>query len=93
MYKYCIEHHLSVMYQQQIIEYYDDNNKRHFYHPDFMINGKLYEVKGDHLLRDGKLYNPYLNEYSYCKQKCLDDNDVIIISSKEIKDLDKLFNT
>lgn len=92
LYKFCKENNMDVIYQPYTIDYYDDDNKRHVYHPDFMINGKLYEVKGNHLLKDGKLYNPFSGSYDVYKQKCMENNDVTIISYKEIKNLKTFFN-
>lgn len=91
LYKFCKENNMSIIYQPCTINYYDGNNKHHVYHPDFMIDGRLYEVKGDHLLRDGKLYNPFSDTFDVYKQKCMDDNNVTIISLEEIKNLKEFF--
>ena len=92
LYKFCKENNMNIIYQPCTIDYYDENNKHHVYHPDFMINDRLYEVKGDHLLKDGKLYNPFSGTFDVYKQKCIDDNNVTVISSKEIKNLKEFFN-
>ena len=91
LYKFCKEHCMNIVYQPCTIDYYDSNNKHHVYHPDFMINDKLYEVKGNHLLKDGKLYNPFSKTFDVDKQKCIDDNNITIISFKEIKNLNEFF--
>ena len=47
VYVFCnIEHDLGIIYQPQIIFKYEYDGKKYDYHPDFMLNGKLYEVKG-----------------------------------------------
>lgn len=39
---------------------YTFNNKVHHYFPDFIINGELIEIKGDHFFKeDGTMCNPY----------------------------------
>ena len=92
LYKFCKENNMNVIYQPCTIDYYDDNNKHHVYHPDFAIDGRLYEVKGNHLLKDGRLYNPFSDTFDVYKQRCMDDNNVTIISFKEIKNLKEFFN-
>lgn len=65
------------------------NNETHYYFPDFKINDKLYEIKGDHYLKDGMLVNPFTNsieikELNEAKTKCMLDNSVSIINIKPI---------
>ena len=51
VYAYCREHALSVQYHPNIKFKYSYGEKIHYYFPDFIIEGKLYEVKGDHFFR------------------------------------------
>ena len=51
VYVYCREHALSVKYHPNIKFKYSYGEKIHWYFPDFLIDGKLYEVKGDHFFR------------------------------------------
>ena len=44
---YCIDHNIPIIREPVRFEYYDINNKRHYYIPDFSISGKLVELKGD----------------------------------------------
>ena len=44
---YCIDHNIPIIREPVIFRYYDINNKRHYYIPDFSISGKLVELKGD----------------------------------------------
>jgi len=64
VYKFCEAHELQFKYQPFSISYSDSTGKLHKYYPDFEINGKLYEVKGDHLLKDNKLYFPYRSRFN-----------------------------
>lgn len=48
VYKYCMENNIPFEYQPSISFEYVYNNKIYIYQPDFLINGKLYEIKGDH---------------------------------------------
>ena len=65
-------------------EYYKDN-KKHYYFPDFEIDDKIFEIKGSHLLKEGKLINPYTKSPDDEKLQCMIDNNVIIIDSEGIK--------
>ena len=62
---------------------YSYNNERHTYYPDFRINDKLVEIKGDHLLKQLQTDKDCLESAKY---KCMCDNNVEIWSKKEIQD-------
>jgi hypothetical protein len=73
----------------------------HKYFPDFEINGKLCEVKGDHLLKDNKLYFPYrtglsetelsvIDDVYAAKDACMKENNVIVIRSSELSNLNNI---
>ena len=84
VYKYCKENNISCEYQPDIIFEYEYNDKKHYYHPDFLINGKLYEVKGDHFFDGDKMICPYnRNDYMdglfEAKHQCMLKNGVIIL--------------
>lgn len=52
VYVFCnIEHDLGIIYQPQIIFKYEYDGKKYDYHPDFMLNGKIYEVKGEQFFK------------------------------------------
>lgn len=50
VYDFLKEHKIDFEYQCKPIQYEYDG-KIHYYHPDFKVNNKLYEVKGDHFFR------------------------------------------
>ena len=70
------------------------------YIPDFEIEGKLYEVKGQHLWKDGSLLHIYSKNDPYpyevkeeilkAKSQCMRDNRVVVILTNELDKLDKL---
>ena len=68
---------------------YKYNSKICYYFPDFLYNDKLIEIKGDYLLdENGCLFNFYKgcpDEKIIVKQKCIDDNNVIIWSYNDVK--------
>jgi hypothetical protein len=53
-----------------------------------LIEGKLVEVKGDYFFENDKLINPYNRSLDYiaeAKQKCMEENNVIILKWQNIK--------
>lgn len=72
------------------------HGKTYEYFPDFEVDGKLYEIKGDHFFKnDGTLCNPYnhkLDERFEAKHQCGLRNGVIFLRGKDIIPMKKLFN-
>lgn len=94
LYKYCKMNNIHCVYQPNIIFEYTYNNRTHTYQPDFLINGKLYEVKGNHFFDKDKMINPYdrnMDDLFESKHQCMILNNVIILREDEIKNLDKVF--
>ena len=86
LYIYAIDHNEDIVREPVTLEYYVDN-ELHYYVPDFSYKGQLIEIKGDHLIKDGKLNNVY-KKSSYkdvAKQRCLDDNNVKIFQRQDIQ--------
>ena len=73
--------------------YYDENNKKCIYIPDFQLednrfedNYRLIEIKGDNLInKDGYLIDPKTKQICYAKTKCMWDNNVYLMSREECK--------
>lgn len=71
----------NVIYTPNCNFQYDDSNGRHHsYFPDFMLNGKLVEIKGNHFVgKDGSFVNPYdhSQDSTYeAKRQCMIENGV-----------------
>ena len=57
---YCIDHNIPIIRDPCMFEYKDFENNFHKYIPDFSINGKLVEIKGNHYFKeDGTMHRPY----------------------------------
>lgn len=81
---YHIENNIHIERQPVQLKY-EKNGSTHTYLPDFMINGKLVEVKGDQMFdKDG---NPIFNNKHPWKEKyqCMLDNNVLIWRYKDVK--------
>lgn len=50
VYDFLTEHNIPFEYQVKSIPYEYDG-ETHYYHPDFLVNGRIYEVKGDNFFR------------------------------------------
>ena len=91
IYIYCSDHMIHCIYQPNIKFQYIYNEKIHYYHPDFIINNKIYEIKGSQFIKDDGTYrNPYdksgnQDELYEAKHQCMIKNNINIISDNEIK--------
>ena len=67
VYEFCKDHNIPVEYSPEISYPYEYDGQVWTYHPDFLINGRIYEVKGDHFFKynesSGKedMFCPYRN--------------------------------
>ena len=68
VYDFLLENKINFEYQPPISISYEYKGTKHTYHPDFLVNGKIYEVKGDNFFRinesSGKeeMFCPYRNK-------------------------------
>lgn len=88
-YIYCKDHNVDIKRcEDEYFEYFY-NNKKYLYYPDFIVNGEFIDIKGDHYLNDdGSLRKVYKNQNLdklKCKYKCMIDNNVKLLSSKDLK--------
>lgn len=96
-YIWLVDNKKSFTYPSGISLRYEFKGKVHHYHPDFIVEGKLVEIKGkQYLNEDGNLTLPYKNvknraeleqakAIAKCKSKCMKDHDVVIIGKDEIQ--------
>ena len=95
VYKFCKNNKLEIKYQPRSFTYTDSLGKNHVYIPDFEIEGKLYEVKGNHLWKNGHVWFPYRNKLTekelqqidardLAKTECMKVNKVKVILTSEI---------
>lgn len=89
-YIYLLDNKINFEYQPNIKFYYLINEEEHFYCPDFKINDKYYEIKGDQFFdAEGTMRNPYSNDQSKTKAKyqCMLDNNIVILRYNDLKDI------
>lgn len=93
VYQYCKENNIPCEYQPDITFEYEYDGKKHYYHPDFLINNKIYEVKGDHFFNDNKMINPFdrtSDKLYEAKHQCMINNNIIILKEDDIKQLNNI---
>ena len=70
---------------------YEYNGNIHFYYCDFKVNDENVEIKGNQLLDESNnLKQMKTREWDMCKQRCMEQNNVKIISKEEIKPIIKI---
>lgn len=77
------DHNIDFKYQPSISFEYEYNNSKHVYHPDFLVETEIYEIKGPQFFKDGKMINPYdpsLNDLYEAKHQCIIKNNIKIIT-------------
>ena len=110
VYELWKDNNITVEYSPEISYDYEYDGGEFTYHPDFRINGKIYEIKGDHFFRIDEsghevMINPYRNpdwsdeQYAWicgkfeAKYQCMIANNVTILRSKDIENLNiEMFN-
>lgn len=97
VYQFCKNHNLNFEYQPNIILTYNFDGKKHYYHPDFIIENKLFEVKGDQFFDGNKMICPfnrtkYGDDLAEAKHQCMLKNNVIIIRKNIIDNIDSLLS-
>lgn len=95
---WLIDHNIEFVYQPNCLLEYLVDGITHHYFPDFLVEGKMVEIKGDHFFdEDGKMRNPWkkskwtkeqklLNDKIYeAKHQCMIANDVKILRNEDIQ--------
>lgn len=78
------DHDIDFIFKPKAIEYFKKDGSIHYYYPDFFTDHYI-EIKGDHLLKNGKLINYITGEIMEEKTQCLLDNNVEILTWSNLK--------
>lgn len=93
-YFYLKNNNINFEYHPKIMLEYEFEGKSHRYLPDFKVEDRLVEIKGDHFFdKDGNLINPFKddNGKSKCKQECMIKNNVLVLTDQDIKPFKQYF--
>ena len=92
---YLTDHRIRFEYHNGLSFDYEFEGKTRKYFPDFVVEGEVVELKGDHFFKDGKMVCPFRRkEWSderyqkecqkyEAKHQCMLKNDVKILTSKD----------
>lgn len=75
----------------QVFEYIGWDDKLHHYHPDFLVEGQIIEIKGDQFLDPVHgLINPFggkevIKDGYHPKFQCMLDHDVLVMSNAQME--------
>ena len=90
------ENSLKFEYKPSCSFSYVYNNAMHYYHPDFIVEGCITEIKGDYFFNDdGTMCNPYDHSQDglyEAKHQCMLANNVKIILQSECDEYVKFVN-
>lgn len=89
LYIYLTDYNIDFEYAPNISFEYTFNEKRHVYIPDFVVNGIVVEIKGNHFFKDdGTMQNPFDHSQDglyEAKHQCMLKNNVVILKSSDCK--------
>lgn len=76
------DHNIQFVYHPKSIKYFDKDNKSHWYHPDFLVENQLIEIKGDDQFdKNGNMIDKIDSSKNYiakAKQQCILGKDISI---------------
>lgn len=85
-YIYHKDNNIPVVYEPTPYIEYEYEGKQHFYKPDFLVENKLYEIKGDQFFKENKMVCPFdhnLDGLYEAKHQCMLKNNVTILKYKD----------
>ncbi|MDR2436604.1 MAG: hypothetical protein LBD17_00815 [Endomicrobium sp.] len=75
-----------IYHPQASFEYVDENGVSHEYFPDFLVEGKFYEICCSQLFNEsGEPYNHYLKSFWWEKYNKMKEQDIIILREADVK--------
>jgi hypothetical protein len=98
-YKYLKENNIDFIFHPKLKFEFEYDGEIHTYKPDFIVEGIITEVKGDHFFKDGKMICPWKykndtpektkwrNGLFEAKHQCMLNNGIKILKYNELHEL------
>jgi len=91
-YIWLTDNNIEFEYQPDVTFEYFVGDKRYIYHPDFLVDGEIIEIKGNQFFKNKNVNEVLINPFDstedvkeQSKQECMRNNNVKIISETEIR--------
>lgn len=82
-YIYLKDHNVPFSFHTNRLEYFEEG-KRHYYYPDFIVEGQYIEIKGREFFDEkGNPFCMYSQKFWWGKYKCIKENNVKILTVEE----------
>jgi len=87
LYIWLVDNKKQFIYHPTLsLEYEGDDGKTHLYYPDFLIEGKFYEIKGSQFFNEAwEPFNMYTQKFWWGKLKALEAYNVVILRKEDMK--------
>ncbi len=95
-YIWLSDNKIDFEYHPKSIIYFDEyDGKKHRYYPDFKVNGKLQEIKGNQFFDENNNLIDFYGDKHICfaKMKCLRENNVEILREENLKEIFEYINS
>lgn len=75
------------------ITYVGSDGEEHIYLPDFLVEGKFYEIKGNQFFNEkGEPYDPYRKQFWWEKYNALKEKGIILLRDSDLKEVFEYIN-
>lgn len=82
-YIYLKDNNIPFSFHTDRLEYFEEN-KKHYYYPDFKVKGRYVEIKSPVFFNEKKEpWDPYNKKFWWGKYNCMRDHNVSILMDKE----------
>ena len=86
-YVYCLGNQINIVRNHtKYFLYSNTDDKTHNYFPNFYVNGKYVEIKGNQFLKDGDTTKVFDKSNWSCKLRCITDHNVTLPTYDKLQD-------
>ena len=79
---------IEFIYHPSVNIIYKVSDQIHTYEPDFLVGGRLFEIKGDQFFDEqNHLINPYNKQKLLEKENCMRENNVVVLRKTDLEEV------